>query len=104
MDIISLTEDTYVTIKLDCDELRNLCNALYHNRMNLVESEEGANEAICKLEADLCIARDLAQYGHLDGFSLAQIAKLRHEDLRKNGVSTGGSESDKSVEYIKETT
>ena len=67
---ISQTKGT-VTVTLTADELITLCNIM-HNA-----PETSKNDKYYKLDADLVLARDLCQYGHIDNFSLSRVVDNR---------------------------
>ena len=72
MNILSVSkQNNEAVIRLDSSELVRLCNVLY-------QAQEDYNDNLhYKLSGDLMIARDLSQYGHIDGFCFDSIAKCR---------------------------
>lgn len=74
MNILNVSKsDNEAIIRLDSSELVRLCNVLY-------KSQEDYNDNLhYKLYGDLMIARDLSQYGHIDGFCFNSIAKCREK-------------------------
>lgn len=73
---INEVKDRHVTISLDASELVSLCNFIYEakklNGDNLKPYER-------ELNAQLMTARDLCQYGHVDGFTLRHIVIEKHK-------------------------
>lgn len=65
-----------VTLTLNKDELVMLCNIMYGAKRT--NEDETKRELFHKTYADMMLARDLSQYGHIDNFSLAQIIKERN--------------------------
>ena len=61
-------------VRLNSDELVELCNALYHAR----EKMEG-RPLYYSIAANFDLVRDLSQYGSIDGFSFETIAELRQK-------------------------
>ena len=79
MNIISVSKKKReAVVLLNSTELVVLCNALYR-----VTEDEKANAKTHQLYADLIIARDLSQYGNLDGFSMERI--MCHREKAKGG-------------------
>ena len=73
MNINSISkENSESVITLTSSELVTLCNVLYEKTVG-----ESASKTALKLYADLMIARDLSQYGHIDAFCLERIIKCR---------------------------
>lgn len=71
MEIMNISkEDKEVVLTLNADELVRLCNVLY-------AQEKYDDNLHHKLYGDLMIARDLCQYGHIDGFCFERIAECR---------------------------
>lgn len=67
-------KDQKVLLRLDSSELICLCNALYA----YIDTEGSkTNQTYHRLYADLMVARDLSQYGHLDDFSFNCITEQR---------------------------
>lgn len=65
-----------VTLTLNRDELVMLCNIMYGAKQ--ISEGETKTELFHKTYADMILARDMCQYGHLDNFSLSQIMKERN--------------------------
>ena len=73
MNIQSISkEKSEAIVTLTSSELVTLCNVLYEKTVG-----EDASKTALKLYADLMIARDLSQYGHIDAFCLECIIKCR---------------------------
>lgn len=71
MEIMNISKkDKEVVLTLNTDELVRLCNVLY-------AQEKYDDNLHYKLYGDLMIARDLCQYGHIDGFCFERIAECR---------------------------
>lgn len=71
MEIMNISKkDKEVVLTLNADELVRLCNVLY-------AQEKYDDNLHYKLYGDLMIARDLCQYGHIDGFCFERIAECR---------------------------
>ena len=71
MEIMNISkEDKEVVLTLNADELVRLCNVLYVQK----KYDDNLHH---KLYGDLMIARDLCQYGHIDGFCFERIAECR---------------------------
>lgn len=80
MDILSISKDKNESlIRLDSTELVALCNVLYQATKN-----NNANATVYQLYGNLMIARDLSQYGHIDGFCFDNIAKCREKAKVRN--------------------
>lgn len=74
MNIKSISKkDKEVIVSLSSDELVKLGNVLYNAK------EEDKNRLYYKLYGEIIIARDLSQYGQIDGFSFERIAKCREK-------------------------
>lgn len=71
MKIMNISKEMgKVVLELNADELVRLCNVLY--------SQEKYNDNLhYKLYGDLMIARDLCQYGYIDGYCFEKIAECR---------------------------
>lgn len=68
---INQIEDRNVNVNLNADELVMLGNILYE-----YEKQFNPNKTIYhELAAQIIIARDMCQYGHLDSFALKHIMK-----------------------------
>lgn len=75
MNILSVSKvENEAVIRLDSNELVALCNVLYHKT-----KDSDANEAIYRMYDALMLARDLSQYGHIDGHCLDSIIKCRNK-------------------------
>lgn len=74
MNILNLSKkDSEAIVRLSSDELVKLANVLYY----APDSEK--NDIYYKLYGDVMLARDLSQYGHIDGFCFERIAKCREQ-------------------------
>lgn len=72
MNIFSISKTKReVTLSLSSDELVKICNVLYN------AAEEQRNNVYHNLYADMMIARDLSQYGHIDNFCLDRVVEER---------------------------
>lgn len=65
-----------VTMTLNKDELVLLCNTMYYAEKASVD--EVKRELFHKVYADLIIAKDLCQYGHIDDFDFKLIMNERN--------------------------
>ena len=75
MDILSISKkENEAVIRLDSTELVTLCNVLYQ-----ATKDDNTNVTVYQLYGNLMIARDLSQYGHIDGFCFDNIAKCREK-------------------------
>lgn len=71
MNILSISKtENEVVVRLNADELVRLCNVLYGQ-------EKYKDNLHYKLYGNLMLARDLCQYGHIDGFCFEKIAECR---------------------------
>lgn len=71
MHIQSISTQTKgAVVELSADELVRLCNVLY-------VQDRYKDNLHYKLYGDMMIARDLCQYGHIDGFCFDRIAECR---------------------------
>lgn len=103
MNIQSISkEKREVTVRLDTDELVMLGNVMYlaskHiNQMNPsdTKSTNVHKEKLASLYADIILARDLCQYGHLDNFSLSHI--VRNRNLGESSISGCLSDEDIAI-------
>ena len=101
MDIQSISkEKREVIVCLDADELIMLGNVMYWaskyiNQMNPSDAKSANThkEKLASLYADITLARDLCQYGHLDNFSLSHI--VRNRNLGESNI--GGCLSDEDI-------
>lgn len=64
-------EEGMATITIDANELVKLCNVMYK------APEDQKNKLYYKLYAEMIIARDLTQYGHLDSWCIDRVVELR---------------------------
>lgn len=84
-------EKREVTLTLNADELVMICNMIY-----TAIDEYAKREKVQELHADMILARDLCQYGHIDNFSLGRIVAARE---------AAGSKIDTHMdEYVKKKT
>ena len=75
MNILSVSKtENEAVIGLDSTELVTLCNVLYQ-----ATKDDNAKAIVYQLYDNLMIARDLSQYGHIDGFCLSSIVKCREK-------------------------
>ena len=75
MNILSISKiENEAVIKLDSNELVALCNILYHKT-----KDADAHEIVYRMYDTLMFARDLSQYGHIDGHCLDSIVKCRNK-------------------------
>lgn len=73
MTILSTSKERKeAVISFGIDELIVLCNTLYRETKG-----DNARAIHYLLSSNLMIARDLTQYGHIDGFCLDSIVKCR---------------------------
>lgn len=101
MNIQSISkEKREVTVRLDADELVMLGNIMHlaSKHTNQAESSDTKStnthkEKLASLYADIILARDLCQYGHLDNFSLSHI--VRNRNLGESNI--GGCLSDEDI-------
>ena len=74
MNILNISKDKgEVVVKLTSDELVKLANVLY----NAPDGDK--NNLYYKLYSEIMLARDLSQYGHIDGFCFEKIAECRRK-------------------------
>ena len=72
MNILSVSkEKNEAVVRLTSDDLVKLSNVLYH------APDSDKNDIYYKLYGDVMLARDLSQYGHIDGFCFDRIATCR---------------------------
>lgn len=75
MNILCISKiEREAVVKLDSTELVTLCNILYQ-----ATKCDNAKAIIYQLYDSLMIARDLSQYGHIDGHCLSSIIKCREK-------------------------
>lgn len=80
MNILSVSrKENEAVVKLSSDELVKLSNVLYH------APDCDKNDIYYKLYGDVMLARDLSQYGHIDGFCFERIAKCREKLKKEEG-------------------
>lgn len=77
MHIEKIEHDNFVETKLDAEEVKCLCEALYSA---YYDNED--NPIFSKLYSELIIARDLCLYGHLDNFGIANVVSCG--DIKKS--------------------
>lgn len=65
-------EKREVTLTLSADELVMICNMIFTAKDEYVKREK-----VQELHADMILARDLCQYGHIDNFSLGRMVAAR---------------------------
>lgn len=79
---IDRIENCQVQVSMDADELVLLCNAIYESqRANHDDLKPKERE----LYAQLMTARDLCQYGHVDGFTLRHIVMEKYKANPEKG-------------------
>lgn len=79
MNIQSISkEKREVTVCLNADELVMLGNIMHLASTHATQTKPSNTEKMASLYADIILARDLCQYGHLDNFSLSCIVKNRN--------------------------
>ena len=72
MNILSVSkEKNEAVVRLTSDDLVKLSNVLYH------APDSDKNDIYYKLYGDVMLARDLSQYGNIDGFCFDRIATCR---------------------------
>lgn len=73
---INKVEDKHVEVSLDADELVSLSNFIYE-----VQKQNGDDlrPKDRELYAQIMTARDLCQYGHVDGFTLRHIVMEKYK-------------------------
>ena len=77
MDILNISKkDKKVNVVLSSDELVKLCDILHSTE------DRHSNDLYYKLYGEMMIARDLCQYGHIDGFCFDQIIKCRYSYMK----------------------
>lgn len=76
---INVIEDKYASVSLDADELVCLGNALYFYQKHYKTDGDfsAPGHVFHALFKQIVTARDLCQYGHLDGHTLSEM--LSHE-------------------------
>lgn len=94
MNIQSISkEKREVTVRLDADELVMLGNIMHLASTHANQTKPSNTEKLASLYADIILARDLCQYGHLDDFSLSNI--VRNRNLGESNI--GGCLSDEDI-------
>ena len=74
MEMLSISKkDNEAIVRLSSDELVKLSNVLYH------APDSDRNKLFYKLYGEVMIARDLSQYGHIDGFCFEKIIECRNK-------------------------
>lgn len=72
MNILNVSKnERKAVVSLTADELVKLANVLY----NAPDGDK--NNLYYKLYSEIMLARDLSQYGHIDGFCFEKIAECR---------------------------
>lgn len=75
MNILSVSkEKNEAVIRLDSNELVELCNVLYK-----VQKNEDRSKIFYLIWGNMMMARDLSKYGHIDAFCFEKIAKCREK-------------------------
>ena len=75
MNILSISKTkSEAVISLNSTELVSLCNVLYEETKG-----DCSNSIIFLLYGNLMMARDLSQYGLIDGFCFEKIAECREK-------------------------
>lgn len=94
MNIQSISkEKREVTVCLNADELVILGNIMHLASTHATQTKPSNTEKMASLYADIILARDLCQYGHLDNFSLSHI--VRNRNLGESNI--GGCLSDEDI-------
>lgn len=94
MNIQSISkEKREVTVCLNADELVMLGNIMHLASTQANQTKPSNTEKLASLYADIILARDLCQYGHLDNFSLSRI--VRNRNLGESSI--GGCLSDEDI-------
>lgn len=94
MNIQSISkEKREVTVCLNADELVMLGNIMHLTSTHANQKNPSNTEKLASLYADIILARDLCQYGHLDNFSLSSI--VRNRNLGESSI--GGCLSDEDI-------
>lgn len=94
MNIQSISkEKREVTVCLNADELVMLGNIMHLASKHATQTKPSNTEKMASLYADIILARDLCQYGHLDNFSLSHI--VRNRNLGESNI--GGCLSDEDI-------
>lgn len=79
---INSIEDKCVQVSMDADELVSLSNMIY-------EAQQMKNDDLKpkerELYAQIMTARDLCQYGHVDGFTLRHIVMEKYKASPEKG-------------------
>lgn len=75
MNILSVSkEKNEAIIKLDSNELVELCNVLHQ-----AQKIEDKRKIFYLIWGNMMMARDLSQYGHIDNFCFEKIAQCREK-------------------------
>lgn len=94
MNIQSISkEKREVTVCLNANELVMLGNIMHLASTHATQTKPSNTEKMASLYADIILARDLCQYGHLDNFSLSHI--VRNRNLGESNI--GGCLSDEDI-------
>lgn len=72
---INKVENGRVEISMDATDLVSLCNFIYEAKK---ANGDKLNPGQRELHAQLLTARDLCQYGHVDGFTLRHIVMEKY--------------------------
>lgn len=73
--------DGQVVMTLNKDELTVICNTMYYHEK--AGGDEAKRELFHRVYADLILAKDLCQYGHIDDFSFSCITRERKNWVNK---------------------
>lgn len=72
MNILNVSKnERKAVVSLSSDELVKLANVLYN------APDRDKTNLYYKLYSEIMLARDLSQYGHIDGFCFEKIAECR---------------------------
>lgn len=96
MNIQSISkEKREVIVRLDADELVMLGNIMHLAFTHNNQTKPSNAEKLASLYADIILARDLCQYGHLDNFSLSSI--VRNRNLGESSIDGCLSDEDIAI-------
>lgn len=85
MNIQSISKkDKEIVAILDADDLVSLENVMYQVTKCQNNGDLRLNETFYRLYANVMLARNLCQYGHLDDFSFEHIEKAREKAKEKS--------------------
>ena len=74
MNILNVSKnERKAVVSLSSDELVKLANVLYN------APDRDKTNLYYKLYSEIMLARDLSQYGHIDGFCFEKIAECRRK-------------------------